>query len=176
MTDLEIGHTTRKSKFLAALAKAGMTSLLVGGCGGSWGEILGESQNRSVFARLAVHFVDASPGWLFVRGGLGAGQGHFNFQAIGRASDGDAAALAGRVAVETMAARRDDGSLELQDDFIGEASGVGEIAGSTTDGGDEAIVGVQAHGNLMGSVGHGYREELLALASATSQASRHSGQ
>lgn len=150
--------------------------LFVGGCGGSCGwDVLCQAQNAGVFAQFAVDFIDAVPGGLLARRGLGSGQSDLYFQAIRRAANGDATGFAGRMAMETMAAGRDDGSLELQNHFIGETRGIGKIAGNTSDSGDETVVGIHAHGNLMGSVGHGYRDE-LALASATSHASRQSGQ
>jgi len=128
-----------------------------------------------VFARFAVHFVDANPGRLFARGRLGSGQCDFYFQAIGRTTDRDATGGAGRMAMKTVTAGRDDGSLKLQDDLVGETCGVSKIASSTSDSSNEAIIGIQAHGNLMGSFGHGYPVR-FSLASATSHASRQSGQ
>lgn len=64
------------------------------------------------------------------------------------------------------------GGLKLQDEFLTQAGGVRQIAGRTADSSDQAVVGIHPHGDLMGSVSHGYR----SFASATSQASRQSGQ
>jgi hypothetical protein len=41
------------------------------------------------------------------------------------------------------------GRLELQDGFVAQTGSVGEVAGDTTDGGDQAFVGVDLERNLL---------------------------
>ena len=76
------------------------------------------------------------------------------------------------MALEAVLARGDDGALELQDGFGAQTGGVSEIARNAADSGDQAIVRVQEQLNLVRQARHGYR----SLASATSHASRQSGQ
>jgi hypothetical protein len=106
-------------------------------------------------------------------GGLDAGDGDFDFDAIVQAAETD---LAGCVAivvkVEAEFAGGDDGGFELLDNVVGEAGGVGENAHGATRGGGEAFVVIEGEAKVERIFRHGYR----LLAQATSQASRQSGQ
>jgi len=54
------------------------------------------------------------------------------------------------MAMEAMLAGRDDRGLELQDGFITQASGVGQIARGASDSGDQPFVRIQTQVDLMG--------------------------
>ena len=106
-------------------------------------------------------------------GGRYAGDGDFDFDAIVQAEE---IHLAGRgaivVKVEAELAGGDDGELELLDDVVGEAGGVGEDPHGATCGGSEAFVVIEAETQVARIFRHGY----WLLAQETSQASRDSGQ
>jgi hypothetical protein len=76
------------------------------------------------------------------------------------------------VKVEAELAGGDDGELELLDDVVGEAGGVGEDPHGATCGGSEAFVVIEGETQVERIFRHGY----WLLAQETSQASRHSGQ
>jgi hypothetical protein len=76
------------------------------------------------------------------------------------------------MAMETVLASSDDGSLELQDHLVAQSRCIRHIAGRTAYSGYEPFVWIQQEGELVGQAGHGYR----LLASETSHASRQSGQ
>jgi hypothetical protein len=118
--------------------------------------------------------VYAGPGGFgLFSGGLDAGDGDFDFDAIVQAAE---TYLAGCVAivvkVEAELAGGDDGGFELLDNVVGQAGGVGEDAHGATRGGGEAFVVVEGEAKVERIFRHGYR----LLAQATSQASRQSGQ
>ena len=106
-------------------------------------------------AGFAGDFVNAFPGGFFLIGRFGAGKIYFHFEAIEGTTESDAAGNARSMAMETVFTGRDDGGLELQDGFIAEAGGVGEITGGTTDGSDQTFVGVHQERNLMRQSRHG---------------------
>jgi hypothetical protein len=57
--------------------------------------------------------------------------------------------------MEAVFAGGDYGGLELQDGFIAEARGVGEIARGATYGGDQTFIRVHHQRDLMGQSRHG---------------------
>jgi hypothetical protein len=123
-------------------------------------------------SRFTVHLIDSFPRRLFVRRRFGAGKGDFDFQTVQRTAERNAAWCGQRMAVEAVLASRDNRRCKLQNHFIAEPCRISQIAGCTADGSNKPVIGIHAHGDLMGKVGHGYR----SLASATSHASRQSGQ
>jgi hypothetical protein len=118
--------------------------------------------------------VYAGPGgfWFF-GGGLDAGDGDFDLDAIVEAEE---SYLAGRVAivvkVETEFAGGDYGGFELLDDVVGEAGGIGEDAHGATRSGGEAFVVIEGEAKVERIFRHGY----VLVAQEMSQASRQSGQ
>ena len=104
--------------------------------------------------RFALDFVNPHPGWLFARRRLCPREGDFHFQSILGATEDNATGDAGSMAVETVLAGGDHGSLELQNGFIAQARRIGEIAGDTADGSDEPFVRIQTQRNLMRKCGH----------------------
>ncbi len=122
---------------------------------GVGGYEFGQAEDGGVVASFAGYFVDAFPSGFFLVGGFGAGEIYFYFQTIQGAAEGDATRDAGRVAVEAVFAGGDYGGLELQDGFIAESSGVGEIASGATYGGDQTFIRVHQQRNLMGQSRHG---------------------
>jgi len=107
-----------------------------------------------VIAYFAVHFIDASPGRLLAFRRLGARQGDFHVKAVQRTAQGNATLCRGRVAVKAVAASGDNRVLELQNHFIAETRGIGQVSRGAADCGDEAVVGVHVHINLVGKVSH----------------------
>jgi hypothetical protein len=109
----------------------------------------------------------------FFGGGLDAGDGDFDFDAVVETAE---TYLAGRfrifVEIEAEFAGGDDGGFELLDVVVGEAGGVGEDAHGATRGGGEAFVVVEGETEVERIFRHGYS----LLAQARSQASRQSGQ
>jgi hypothetical protein len=108
-----------------------------------------------------------------IGGGRDAGNGDFDFDAVVEAAE---TYLAGRFAivvkVKAEFAGGDYSGLELFDDFVGEAGGVGEDTHGATRGGGESFVVVKGEAEVERIFRHGY----WLLAQATSQASRQSGQ
>ena len=118
--------------------------------------------------------VDAGPvRFGFFGGGLDAGDGDFDLDAIVESEESN---LAGRgaivVKVEAEFAGGDYGGLELLDNVVGEAGGVGEDAHGAARSGGEAFVVIEGEAEVERIFRHGYK----LLAQATSQASRQSGQ
>ncbi len=126
---------------------------LVGG--GIGGYEFDQAKDGSVVASLAFDFVDSFPSGFFLVGSFGAREVYFYLEAIQGAAEGDTARDAGRVALKAVFAGGDDRGLELQDCFIAKAGGVGEIARSTTNGGDQAFIRVHQQRNLMRQGRHG---------------------
>lgn len=130
---------------------AGVT--LVGGRIGR--DELGEAKNCGVIFRFAMNLVDSGPRRLLVAGRFGSRKVDLHLEAIEFAAKRDATRSTGRMAMETMLARRDDGRLKLEDGFIAQPGCVCKIACGTANCGNQALVRIQANGNLMGRVGHG---------------------
>jgi hypothetical protein len=59
------------------------------------------------------------------------------------------------MAMKAVFAGGDDRRLKLQNRFVSQARGIRKIAGSASDGGDQALVRVQQQRDLMGQGGHG---------------------
>lgn len=127
--------------------------VLVGG--GIWGNEFGEAEDGVAIVRFAVNFVDAFPGWLFARRRLGSGHGYLHFKAVQGTAQDHAALQFRRMTMETTLAGRDNRSLKLQNGFIAQAGGVGEITSSPADSSDQTVVRVNAQDYLMGKAGHG---------------------
>jgi hypothetical protein len=104
-------------------------------------------------------------------GGLLAGDGKFNLDAVVVAFKSDVASVSGLVKGERIFAGGQDGGLELENYVVGQTGGIGEVAGSSASGSSQAGVWIEKQAN-MERMGHGQVLE----ARATSQASRHSGQ
>jgi len=99
-------------------------------------------------------------------------QGYFHFQTVGRAAQGDSARLMRTMAMEAEPASGHHGGLKLQDGFVFQPSSIGKVPRCSAHRRDQPVVRIETHYNLMASISHNY----WSLASATSHASRHSGQ
>jgi len=116
--------------------------------------------------------IDALPRRFLVGRGLGSRQGDLHIKTIQGSAKNDSAGRARGVTTEAVFASGDDGSLELQDHFVAQTRGVRQIAGRAADSGGEPFVRINPERNLKRQAGHDYS----LLASATSHASRQSGQ
>jgi len=124
-------------------------------CGRIGGDEFGKAENGGVVSGFALNFVNASPGRFLALRRLCVGKIDFHFEAVEFAAKRNGTRSAGRMTTEAVLAGRNDGSLKFENSLVTQTRSVREIAGGTTDGGDQALVRIHANGNLMGRGRHG---------------------